>query len=184
MRSQLVGDLLGDELHLARRLAELHDRLHEFALGLQVDRMVVEADHPLHLAREHRILRLHAGRLGQELYLEPLLLEVPELLRQLGGEVDLLLDPAHHDGDLLGARRPWHSEQGDRDEERPAQPDHVHLGGDGWGGWIRTIIMGFKVPGLPASPNEINDGIAPDRADSVPNSGMVLVWDALAPTRK
>jgi len=41
---QLVRDFRRDELHLARRLAELHDRFDELALGLQVDGMVVEAD--------------------------------------------------------------------------------------------------------------------------------------------
>src|SRR6266849_5858371 len=28
----------------------------------------------------------------------------------------------------------------------PLSRTMVHLAGDGWGGWIRTIIMGFKVP--------------------------------------
>ena len=100
-----LGMLGRDQLDLARRLAELDDRFDELALGLQIDAVVVEADHALHRAGQHLVLGIDAGRLVQQLDVEALVLEVAERLGELGRQVDLLLVAADHDGDLVGGLR-------------------------------------------------------------------------------
>lgn len=64
--------------------------------------MVVEADNALDGTGEHLVFRIDAGGLVQQFDLEPFILEVAEALGELGGQIDLLLIAAHHDGDLVG----------------------------------------------------------------------------------
>ena len=98
----ISGMLGGDELDLARRTVDLHDGLDELALRLQVDAMVVEAADALHGASEQFVLGIDARRLGEELDVKALLLEVAEPLREHERQIDLLLQAADHDGDLVG----------------------------------------------------------------------------------
>lgn len=93
-----------NQLDLARRLTELDDGFDEFALGLQIDAVIVEADNPLHGTGEHLVFGVDAGRFIQQLDVEALVLEVAERLGQLGGQINLFLVTADHDGDFSSAR--------------------------------------------------------------------------------
>jgi hypothetical protein len=95
----------GDHFHFARHLAENHQRLDFLALALQVDGVIVEAHHALHRAREQFVFRIHAGRLREDFDVEAFVLEVAELLRELGGQIDDLGGAADHDRQLLGVSR-------------------------------------------------------------------------------
>ena len=75
-----LGVCGGDQLHLARRPAELDDRFGVFAECLQIDVVVVEADHALDGAGEHFVGRFDARRLAEQRDVEALLVEVAELL--------------------------------------------------------------------------------------------------------
>ena len=55
------------QLHLAGRMAELHHRLDELALGLQIDAVVIETDDALHGTREHLVLGVHASAFVEQL---------------------------------------------------------------------------------------------------------------------
>ena len=57
--------LVDDDLHLAGHVGELHHDCDALVLGLQVDGVVVEADHALHIAGDQRVLGGGAGRLGR-----------------------------------------------------------------------------------------------------------------------
>ncbi len=82
-------------------MTELDDGLRILALGLKIDRMVVETHHALDCARQHLVFGVHPGRLGEQLDIEPRFLEIAELLGKPGRQIDDLLDAADHDGDLL-----------------------------------------------------------------------------------
>ncbi|MGZ2410415.1 hypothetical protein ACVIKO_007737 [Rhizobium ruizarguesonis] len=97
-----VRILARDHLDLARRLAELDDGFDEFAFGLQIHTMVVEADDTLDGARQKLVFGIDAGSFIQQFDVETLILEVSERFSKLGGQIDLLLITADHDGDLIG----------------------------------------------------------------------------------
>ncbi|MGF6662478.1 hypothetical protein QF000_004123 [Paraburkholderia atlantica] len=99
---QRVGRLRRDHFDFARHLAEDDQRLHFLALALQIDRVIVEADHALHGTREQFVLRVDTGRLRQDFDVEAFVLEVAELLGELGRQIDDLGGAADHDRDLLG----------------------------------------------------------------------------------
>ena len=87
------------------RAEDLHHGLDEFALGLQVDAMVVEAADALHGAGQQLVLGIDARRLGQEFDVEALVLEVAEALRRAWTAGRSASLAAHHDGDLVGGKR-------------------------------------------------------------------------------
>jgi hypothetical protein len=62
--------------------------------------VVVEAHHALHGAGDQLVLGIHAGGLRLQLHLQAFVLEVAQGLGQLGGQIDDLVDAAHHDGDV------------------------------------------------------------------------------------
>ncbi len=55
--------------------------------------MVVEADHALHGAGQQLVLGIDAGARIEQFDVEPLVLEVAELLGKLGRQIDLLFMP-------------------------------------------------------------------------------------------
>ena len=75
-----AGQVGAAQLDLTRRLLQLDDRLGLLALALQVDGVVVEADHAVDLSGEHGGFRVDAGRLVGQLDVQPLRGEVAELL--------------------------------------------------------------------------------------------------------
>lgn len=97
-----VRILARNHLDFARRLAELDDGFDEFAFGLQVHAMVVEADHALDGAGQKLVFGIDAGSFVQEFDVETLVLEISERFGKLGGQIDLLFIAADHDGDLIG----------------------------------------------------------------------------------
>ena len=96
---QLVGVGGLHQHHFARRHRELHHRGDELAFGLQVDGVIVEPDHALHLARQQRGRGLRAGGRVEQFDVEALLLEEAELGGELRRQIDLLVDAADHDLD-------------------------------------------------------------------------------------
>ena len=95
----------GNQFDLAGRLAELNDRLDEFAFRLEVDAVIVETDHALNGASEQFVLGVDAGRFGQELDVKPFILEIAERFRELGRQINLLFDSADHERELFGESR-------------------------------------------------------------------------------
>ena len=112
-----------DELDLARHAAELDDRFGVFAEGLEVDGVVVEADHALDRAGQHLVGGLDARRLAEQRDVESLVVEVAEFSSKHGRQIDLLLDAADHDRDVLGAGRGnrHHAEDDGNGRRREAQ---------------------------------------------------------------
>ena len=91
-----------DHLDLARNAAELDDRFGVLAERLQVDGVVVEADHALHRAGQHLVGRLDARRLAEQRDVETLVGEIAQFPGEHRRQIDLLLDAADHDRDVLG----------------------------------------------------------------------------------
>ncbi len=67
--------------------------------------MVIETNDPLHGAGKEFVLRLNPRRLVQQFDVKAFVAEIAETLGELGGEIDLLLQPADHQRNLLSARR-------------------------------------------------------------------------------
>ena len=68
--------LVRHELDLARRVGQLNDRLDVLALGLQIDAVVVEADHALHGTGQHFVFGVDASAFVQQFDVKPFFLEV------------------------------------------------------------------------------------------------------------
>ena len=82
-----------------RARARTARRTRRLALGLEVERVVVEADGALDLPGDERGLGLDTGRLAEELDVETLVLEVAEPLGEHRRQVDDLVEAADHDLD-------------------------------------------------------------------------------------
>src|ERR1035437_5079776 len=88
--------------HLAftRGTRELNKVDHVFALGLEVDGVDVPRSGHVDLTGGHRVLGTNAAvLLGRKLDVHAELLVVAEILGELVGQVDLLVDASHHHRD-------------------------------------------------------------------------------------
>ena len=99
------GVLCRDQLDFARCLAELHHRHGELAFGLQIDAMIVEADNALHGTSQHFVFRIYARRFVEQFDVQPFVLEIAELLGELGWQIDMLFHAADHQRDLVQRQR-------------------------------------------------------------------------------
>ena len=95
---------LRHQLGLAGGNREQHQRDHGLALGLQVDRVVVAADHALGCAREQGVGRTHPRMFAFEDDVQLFIAEIAQALRERCRKVDLLFCAADDQDDALGAR--------------------------------------------------------------------------------
>ena len=63
--------------------------------------MIVEAYDALDRAGQQLVFGINASGLGEQLDIQPLVLEVAELLGELGRQIDLLLEAADHERNFL-----------------------------------------------------------------------------------
>src|SRR5207247_8665520 len=96
--------LFRSEDRVAGREADLDDALDALALALQVDRVVVVAHRRVDLAGDESVRLLDARGRVDRVDVDARLVVVAELLRERGGRVDDLVDPADHHRDPRAAR--------------------------------------------------------------------------------
>jgi len=91
--------------------------------------MIVVTDHRLDGAGQQFILGVHPGLLRLQLDVEAFILEITEVFRQLGRQVDQLVDAADHDGDLAvgGLGRRWDSHAQQRSGKQGADDISTHI---------------------------------------------------------
>ena len=117
----------------------------ELALRLQVDGVIIESDHALHLARQQRGRRLRAGGRVEQLDVQSLFLEEAELGCELCRKVNLLVDAADHDLDR-GLRLRGRYERGRYSGEDGSGENLAHGVSFGFSGRFLKYLPGAEVP--------------------------------------